>query len=402
MNTLKLSLSNFQAISNGELEFKTGLNFIIGQSNSGKTATFRAVKDCLLNPSKAARHIKNGEKEAAVTLSYNENTITWKRTQSSSIYEINGQEYIKVGRSSAFKLLENETGFVLSSSGIIMNIEEELQAPFPFGMSKQDLFKLYEDVFCISDSAIILKAAKGQEEQVKFDISNLENESIKNNKKIEELEKFKQEVDLGVLQGMKNSLLEKNTKVTKLKEDLPLIRKIEQLSKITVKEEGFENFYIKYAEKLSNKILMDKLKKLHSITVDLKSLPLLQPSLLLQYEELLKLYKEKTFIEKLSAIEVPEIFIDNKLLKYLEIMEISRIKEILINLKEFKLPSFTSLDRLEEYKKLTSLSEEIKELQKLIQDKERRSIELNEKINLVSSKLEKFDVCPLCGRPLKE
>ena len=185
MNTLKLSLSNFQAISNGELEFKTGLNFIIGQSNSGKTATFRAVKDCLLNPSKAARHIKNGEKEAAVTLSYNENTITWKRTQSSSIYEINGQEYIKVGRSSAFKLLENETGFVLSSSGIIMNIEEELQAPFPFGMSKQDLFKLYEDVFCISDSAIILKAAKGQEEQVKFDISNLENESIKNNKKIE-------------------------------------------------------------------------------------------------------------------------------------------------------------------------------------------------------------------------
>ena len=46
-NELKLSFENFQSISQGELVFHTGTNVIIGQSNSGKTATFRGLKACL-------------------------------------------------------------------------------------------------------------------------------------------------------------------------------------------------------------------------------------------------------------------------------------------------------------------------------------------------------------------
>ena len=168
-NELKLSLENFQSISKGELIFHTGTTVIIGQSNSGKSATFRALKACLMNPTGSQRFIKKGTKSSSVALEYNGNQIIWKRTPKESSYIINGEEYLKTGKSNAFKIIE-DTGFAVDSNDTIMNIEEELQLPFPFGMSKADLFKLYENVFCISDSAIILKSARASEDKVKADI----------------------------------------------------------------------------------------------------------------------------------------------------------------------------------------------------------------------------------------
>ena len=68
-----------------------------------------------------------------------------------------------------------------------MNLKKKLQ-PFPFpGMSfNTDLFKLYENVFCISDSAVILilKSAKASEDKVKADIVAYENELNKNQNKL--------------------------------------------------------------------------------------------------------------------------------------------------------------------------------------------------------------------------
>ena len=92
-NELKLSLENFQSITHGELIFHTGTTVIVGQSNSGKTATFRGLKACLSNPSGSQRFIKNGTKQAVVTLEYNGNQISWRRTPKESTYQINGETY---------------------------------------------------------------------------------------------------------------------------------------------------------------------------------------------------------------------------------------------------------------------------------------------------------------------
>ena len=146
-NELKLSIENFQSISKGELIFHKGTTVIIGQSNSGKTATFRALKACLSNPSGSQRFIKNGAKSASVLLEYDGNQIIWKKTPKESSYIINGETFLKTGSSNAFKIME-DTGFVRDDNDTIMNIEEELQLPFPFGISKAELFKLFENVFC--------------------------------------------------------------------------------------------------------------------------------------------------------------------------------------------------------------------------------------------------------------
>ena len=404
MNTLKLSLSNFQAISEGTLEFRTGLNFIIGQSNSGKTATFRAVKDCLLNPSKSARHIKNGSGKATVTLEYNGNIITWTRTPNSSVYDINGQEYIKVGRSNAFKLLENETGFVLGSSGAIMNIEEELQAPFPFGMSKQDLFKLYEDVFCISDSAVILKAAKGQEEQVKFEIGNLENEILKNNKKIEELEKFKKEVDLNLLKTYKNSLVTSSQRLMSLKDGLPSIKIAAKLEGVKIEEadEIFINVLPQYSEKAELKKLAGKLGRLHKLGTSLNTNFTPPSNLIEKRRDLINLQKEVRILSELSKIAFNDFEAVSQLPKYMELQEISKTAELLKNIKDIKLPSFSASADYQRYRELKQLSKEVKEIQDSLKVKEELLTKVKNTVEQTSERLKEFKVCPLCQRPLED
>lgn len=402
MNTLKLSLDNFQAISEGVLEFKTGLNFIIGQSNSGKTATFRAVKDCLLNPSKAARHIKNGTNRATVTLEYNGNTIQWVRTPNSSTYEINGQEYIKVGRSSAFKILEGNTGFVVGTNGVIMNIEEELQVPFPFGMSKQDLFKLYEDVFCISDSAIILKAAKAQEEQAKFDIGSLEAEIIKNNNKIEELKKFKGEVSIDLLNSYKSFLNENSARLSMLRSGLPEIKIALKLQNFDIKESAqeFRNVLPEYEETTKLRILSRQLKALHKISCELPSNPQVSEDLLKDYNELNELRKYFDKITALDSITFEEFSVDTKISRYNELNELAKVSSMLRKLKDFKLPEFSFTVDFQEYVELRTLSEHIKELQKDILKAEETLKACNERVESISATLKQFKVCPLCHRPL--
>lgn len=403
MNTLKLSLENFQAISNGILEFKTGLNFIIGQSNSGKTATFRALKDCLLNPNKAARHIRNGFNQATVTLKYNGNKVEWKRTPKSSTYVINGEEYIKVGRSDVFKLLDN-SGFVQGISGTIMNIEEELQLPFPFGMSKQELFKLYEDVFCISDSAIILKAAKGQEDQLKFEIANLENDNLKNNKKIEELEKFKKEINMELLLSYRELLKRGCARLVILKEGLPEIRKASGFQNfyITEAETSFKNIVPEYKSKLELRELSNKLQKLHKLKVNSLGETPSPKNLLDDLGNFTALKKEADILKKLDLIAFPKIVINSKISEYKELTDTVKIVSLLKNIEELKLPDYSVTINLSRYEELKSLLKCLREYQSNIKSMEAELLKIKSKVNLLSNKLKEFKVCPLCHKPLED
>ena len=263
-NELKLSLENFQSISKGELIFHTGTTVIIGQSNSGKSATFRALKACLMNPAGSQRFIKKGTKSSSVSLEYNGNQIIWKRTPKESSYIINGEEYLKTGKSNAFKIIE-DTGFAVDSNDTIMNIEEELQLPFPFGMSKADLFKLYEDVFCISDSAIILKSARASEDKVKADIVAYENELNKNQNKLKELLDFKSSVDIEELKSKRDKLSNKYSRILFLQEGLPIIKKAVLVQNFYIHEFSFKDKYEAYKDKKNLKIEIIRLKKLKII-----------------------------------------------------------------------------------------------------------------------------------------
>lgn len=373
MNELKLSLHNFQSISEGELVFKTGLNFIVGQSNSGKSATFRALKACLLNPKGSQRFIKKGNNKSVVTLLYNGNEIEWDRTNKESSYIINGERYIKTGASDTFKILMEGTGFVKDEKeGALMNIEEELQLPFPFGISKSDLFKLFENVFCVSDSAIILKAAKEQEDGIKENIEALELDKVKIQSKINNLEEFKEFVNLEQLQSYKNHLKEIEGRLELLKSGLSEIKTALKLDKanLEVGERVFDNLFSPYLEALELKKVFIQSKKLHKLNKDLQELKIEESNLKERYNELLDLKETLQKLISLNKIKVKESSFASKLEKLLELKSLQKfIKE--------DLPG--QLKALEENKKREE-----------------------ERIQGIEARLKEFKVCPLCHHSLED
>ena len=367
-NELKLSLHNFQSISDGELVFHPGINVIIGQSNSGKSATFRALKACLSNPTGSQRFIKKGTTSSAVTLEYNGNQIVWKRTPKESSYVINGETFSKTGSSNAFKIIE-DTGFVRDENDVIMNIEEELQLPFPFGISKFELFKLYEDVFCISDSTIILKAAKEQEDGVKEKISSLELTLINNKNKLEELKEFKETVSLDYLKNTRDKLKEKSNRLTKLRDGLPIIKKALLLENIRVPENTFSNKLITLKEFKDLSTTVTKLKKLHVVDKTLKDN-------YVEFESHLEKHSEHKALLKL----------------------VSTLKEI----KNLEVPTQEFTSKLEHYSTLKSYKKALKEIQEKIHNKKEELSKIDEKVKGTKDKLKEFKVCPLCHKSIEE
>ena len=369
MNRLVLSLHNFQSISEGELTFNTGLNFIIGQSNSGKSATFRALKACLLNPAGSQRFIKKGNTKSEVTLKYNGQEIQWERTPKESNYIINGEHYYKTGRSNAFKILEAETGFNQDATGAIMNIEEELQLPFPFGLNGSDLFKLFENVFCISDSAIILKSAKEYEKGIESEIDALDLEEEKTKAKVKALTEFREAVDLTKLLEDKEKLERAATKLNNLKDGMDLVKlavKIDNAS-LEAKEKEFVNLHLLYKSTTEYKELLVQAKELYELSKKFQELKEPEKISLEEYKNLCDLRKTFNSLKKLNKLVLNEKEFENK---------IGELKE------------------LEQTRKFIQVYKE--NLKKLEGDKE----QTNKEIDVLEEKLKEFKVCPLCHKPL--
>ena len=400
-NELKLSLENFQSISHGELVFHTGTTVIVGQSNSGKSATFRALKVCLLNPSGSQRFIKKGTKSSSVALEYNGNQIIWKRTPSESSYIINGENFLKTGRSNAFKIIE-DTGFVLDFNDVLMNLEEELQLPFPFGISNTDLFKLYENVFCISDSAVILKAAKGVEDETKFEISTLENGIIKNNNKLKELQDFKEFIDLDKLASYKRFLESKNERILFLRKDLPVIKKAVRIGNFKVPEETFEDKQVNYKDKVKLKRELIKLKKLHKVSKVVKEIEVPKMLDISIYKENLKFSKTCKILKQLKGFKAEESSFSNLLNEYEGLQEIKKTCTVTKELEEVKAEVTEFENKIQKYNKLQTYLKSLKELKEKVKSKNEELKKVKEFIENVESALKEYKVCPLCHQPINK
>ena len=74
MGNFSLKIEDFQSIGNAELEFTPGINLIVGQSNSGKTAILRAIDSVLTNSTYPKSFIKHHTNETNVNFQYNVKT----------------------------------------------------------------------------------------------------------------------------------------------------------------------------------------------------------------------------------------------------------------------------------------------------------------------------------------
>lgn len=88
-----VEIKNFQSHEYTVIEFKDGLNTIIGESNSGKTSILRAIRWCLDNDPKGSDFITTGRDDCSVTVVFDDGTsIIRKRTRiDSGEYEVLGK-----------------------------------------------------------------------------------------------------------------------------------------------------------------------------------------------------------------------------------------------------------------------------------------------------------------------
>lgn len=84
-----IRLENFQSHVDTTIELKDGLNVFIGPSDSGKSAIFRGVRWALFNEPSGTFFIRNGSKEARVTITFKDGRILVRgRSVSCNYYEL--------------------------------------------------------------------------------------------------------------------------------------------------------------------------------------------------------------------------------------------------------------------------------------------------------------------------
>ncbi|MFB4211194.1 AAA family ATPase [Shouchella sp. JSM 1781072] len=92
-NIVSVRLENFQSHLDTKIEFSNGLNVVVGQSDSGKTAVLRGVRWALFNQPRGTDFLKVGADFVRVTLVLaNGATIVRERTSSKNRYIIKKEE----------------------------------------------------------------------------------------------------------------------------------------------------------------------------------------------------------------------------------------------------------------------------------------------------------------------
>ena len=225
--TLKLHLKNFQAFDDLDVEFVQGVNTIIGESNSGKTSVLRAIKSLIENGSRTARYIKQDTNETEVSMQYEGHDITWSRTAKEIKYKIDGQDFLKAGTTDLFKL-QPVNGFVRDPQGELANLEDEWTLPYPYYKTPSELFKVFENIFCVSDSAKVLKGMKESEDEYKRTLQRTEDEITKVEKKLEAIEKLNVRENVEKLTELKETLQGLERERDELKE---AIKKLQEIAK---------------------------------------------------------------------------------------------------------------------------------------------------------------------------
>lgn len=372
-NIIQISIDNFQSIKHADLVFEQGINVIVGQSNSGKSATLRALKSLVLNPRKSQKFIKSGESSFSVSVDYLGNSIKFVRGQKESKYIINGEEYQKVGNSNLSKILD-KSGFVLDSNDKLMNLESELELPFPFDKGPQDLFKLFEkSIFCVSDSALVLKTIKADEDAVKKDKSETEYELNRFNKKLKALNDLEQEVNIDKLKEGKIKLEEAFFEIEKFRENYNKVSEAIRAGK------ELKNF--------KAEIQQPDLTAYFKLASDVETV-----NTLLEKIKVLKTSKPE-IASNLTAEEYSKLNKDYK--------KLLNIKEAFLKIKETREEVKTSVD-IEKYLKIkkdyTTVLQTLTRCQEL-----KYTLEENGRLkDSLKGSLSKFVVCPLCGQKIME
>jgi DNA repair ATPase RecN len=377
---MEIELKNVGIIREAKLEFKKGLNLIIGASSSGKSTLLRAIRSMMDNTFSDS-NVSYGEKKLAIKIKDGENTAIYVRdlgsTTNKTTYKINDTVYTKVGRnppdelSSLFKISPVE----IDGEKINFNFSSQFAGPFLLLGSQSLLY-----------SILTYRSS--------FDITKI------NDLYYSDLKKTKQE--LNVLDKTKETLEQEryrlNQKYDTLKDVPDMFIEMQRVKQKYEQVESLRKTITRFKELLSAQELeRDRVNQINALLVKF-------PDVFEQYRkfQLLFTVQEKrevlarlmsigsmdalnTNIERLNTLYNAS----NTISTYISIREKSEaLKAILVKLNG--LPELRSLELLTYYT----------EMQESIEDEKTSRNTIENEQNEIEKCINAVGVCPLCNQPL--
>lgn len=231
-------LENFQSHKYSVIEFKQGLNVIVGPSDTGKSAILRAIKWALYNEPAGDYFIREGEKECAVTLEFNDKTkIKRLRNRSHNVYVLydnqgNETKFQGFGTSVPQEIIE-EIGiqkiYLDSDESNAINLGEQLEGPFLLSERTSTRASAIGRLIGVNiiDDALRetlrdLRNSSALKKNIDENIDGLNTEL----KSYDYLEELSEQVDK--IDKIKNLIKEKDVKLSILQKKLVELNKVQQ------------------------------------------------------------------------------------------------------------------------------------------------------------------------------
>ena len=393
-NVINLSVKDFQIIKNASLTFGPGLNAIIGQSNNGKSALFRAAKSCIYNEP-GTTSIRNGCSSYAVGLQMNGHTVIYQKGKE-SIYKIDGNVFQKVGRTQLPEVASslNIRELNLNGSNEQLNFWDQMEKPFLLDRSETELFRFIVD--------------SGKDNNITLALKTLVSDRQGITKEINMIEGMLSQADI-TIQNYKDKLVNSDN-------ILDTCNKIIQLGPEIKRLESSETYIAKRKELSDGLFKVNlELNNLNKLLLDVEPM---QESLLTKYrksdlvDKIVNSYrqKQKLFNDinlRINKYEfIGDITLNENLNKYNLLNSIvSKHHELsgkLSDINKIKIPEVSS-----------GFNENAEKLSKLTQILDRRNTSfsnlskvkdsINEydlKIKSLKEELDGIGVCPTCGQPI--
>lgn len=235
---MKVKTKDFQILKGEhEFEFPVGITILQGESASGKSSLFYAVKNCLTNPSGVDYCINWDAKQTEVTIENNGESVTWIKTGSSSEYINNktGETFIKASKLDSRNIAD--LGFYFDHKDNVVNIHDEWSVLFPFGFSDTEMFKQFEEIFNISSTYQVVDDIKKDEQIKKSQIGQISDNINLLTQKQNQISQILETVDKERVQDLIDILTQKQQVIEQIQQDFHNLSKNNTLKTLVVPAE---------------------------------------------------------------------------------------------------------------------------------------------------------------------
>jgi len=257
---IKVEIENFQSHKNTVLEFAPGTNVVIGESDAGKSAIFRAINWVITNRplGDAFRSDWGGDTRVSIYTSEGD-VIERIKTASRNVYVINGKALTAFGSE-----VPEQVSEILRMDEA--NIQSQMDVPFLLAVSPGEAARLLNKAASIDDIDYTISNLRGEYQKisnnVKFNEGKLKDyeKQIKQYDNLPELEEKLEQVEEAEKELEKHE--QKLAKLSQLVSDIRRIHtELEKTKNIQQIAQKFEQILSRYKEYEEQRKRLDRLEQ---------------------------------------------------------------------------------------------------------------------------------------------